>query len=93
MTGVLSSKCLKTALKSQIDHIDNSVVFILNQTAWLLRVSTMLMSYQLGLVYFQLDGMDAPCTDDADVAPYCKNWKKNGDCKSDRDYMFQVCKT
>jgi len=37
------------------------------------------------------DGMDAPCTDDADVAPYCKNWKKNGDCKSDRDYMFQRC--
>merc|ERR1711970_727874 len=37
------------------------------------------------------DGMAAPCTDDADVAPYCKNWKKNGDCESDRDYMFQRC--
>jgi len=37
------------------------------------------------------DGMTAPCTDDADVAPYCKSWKSNGDCESDYDYMYQRC--
>ena len=45
------------------------------------------------IIHFPLDGMTAPCTDDADVAPYCKSWKSNGDCESDYDYMYQVRKS
>jgi len=37
------------------------------------------------------EGASAPCTDDADVAPFCKSWKSNGDCESDYDYMYQRC--